>query len=242
MSSVPSDKPASVKPSEERAFYQAARDWEDDRQLRLERSERRAWYVAAAAICVAISCALALAALAPLKQSVPYVLSVDRATGNVEVMRTADARSIRYQELLDKHWAQRYVISRESYQWKLLQYDYDLVLAMSADDVGREYAKIYEGPTARDKKFGPSTEMRVEVLSVTLPPDTEGRAVVRFEKRVRRLEADYFEPAQTFVATLSFEYRGSMFGKERQLIENPLGYRVTTYRVDAEINNTANRS
>jgi type IV secretory pathway component VirB8 len=28
-----------------------------------------------------------------------------------------------------------------------------------------------------------------------------------------------------------------MFGKEKQLIENPLGFRVTTYRVDAEIAN-----
>jgi type IV secretory pathway component VirB8 len=29
-----------------------------------------------------------------------------------------------------------------------------------------------------------------------------------------------------------------MFGTEKQLIENPLGFRVTTYRVDAEIANT----
>ena len=237
MASVPSELPATIAPADEARFYRAGRDWETDRQLRLERSERRAWWVAAAACCVSICLAIALALLTPLKQAVPYVLSVEKATGNVEVMSTADARSVRYQDLLDKHWAQRYVIARESYMWKLLQYDYDTVLAMSADEVGRDYAKLYEGPQARDRKFGPSVEMRVEVRSVTLPPDSPGRAVVRFEKRMRRVEANDVEPPQTFVATFSYEYRGSMFGKEKQLIENPLGFRVTTYRVDAEISN-----
>ncbi len=237
MAAVPSQLPSTVSPADEAKFYREGRDWETDRQLRLERSERRAWWVAAAACCVAICLTMALALLTPLKQAVPYVLSVEKATGNVEVMSTADARSIRYQDLLDKHWAQRYVIARESYMWKLLQYDYDTVLAMSADEVGREYAKLYDGPQARDRKFGPSVEMRVEVRSVTLPPDTPGRAVVRFEKRMRRLETNDVEPPQIFVATFSYEYRGSMFGKEKQLIENPLGFRVTTYRVDAEIAN-----
>jgi len=228
---------ATVAPEGEAAFYRQGRDWELDRQLRLERSERRAWRVATATTCMAILATIALVMLTPLKQSVPYVLSVEKATGNVEVMSPVDGRSIRYQELLDKHWAQRYVIARESYNWKLLQYDYDTVLAMSADEIGREYAKIYDGPNARDKKFGPYTEMRVEVLSVTLPPDSEGRAVVRFLKQVRRQETNNVEPPQTFVATLAYEYKGSMFGKERQLIENPLGFRVTAYRLDAEINN-----
>ena len=229
-----SAQPSVVRAADELGYYPAARDWEHDRQHRLAQSERRAWRVAGASLVVAIACALALASLAPFKTIVPYVISVDRASGNAEVMSTADARSVSHQQLNDKHWAARYVVARESYLWKLLQHDYDTVLALSADEVGREYAKVYDGPQARDKKYGPNTDMRIEVLSVTLPPDEVGKAVVRFEKRVRRMEADNAEPAQTFVSTLAYEYKGSMLGKEKQLIMNPLGYRVTAYRVDSE--------
>lgn len=226
--------PAAVRGEEEGAFYPKARDWEQDRQYRLERSERRAWRVACGACATALTCAIGLASMAPFKTLVPYVISVDRASGNAEVMSTADARGVAQQPLNDKHWAARYVVARESYLWKLLQLDYDTVLALSSDEVGREYAKLYDGPQARDRKYGPNTDMRVEVLSVTLPPDVAGKAVVRFEKRVRRLEAENAEPPQTFVATLAYEYKGSLFGKEKQLLMNPLGYRVTAYRVDAE--------
>src|SRR5215203_501269 len=81
---------ATVAPDGEAAFYRQGRDWELDRQLRLERSERRAWRVAMATTCMAILSTIALVTLTPLKQSVPYVLSVEKATGNVEVMSPVD--------------------------------------------------------------------------------------------------------------------------------------------------------
>jgi type IV secretion system protein VirB8 len=43
------------------------------------------------------------------------------------------------------------------------------------------------------------------------------------------------DPPQYFVATMAYEYKPTMFGKERDLIQNPLGYRVTSYRVDSEL-------
>lgn len=219
------------------AFYQAGRNWEAVMQLRVERSERRAWFIATIAVIVASVAILSLATLAPLKTSVPYVFALDRATGNVEVVSAADDRAVMgYQELLDKHWTQKYVIARESYFYRLLQTDYDSVLTMSVDDVAREYSKVYEGTNARDKKYGASMEIRVKVLSVTLNGDAVGlKATVRFEKAAKRAEADTAEPPQYYIATLSYEYRPSMKGQEKELIQNPLGFKVTSYRVDQEI-------
>ncbi len=78
--------------------------------------------------------------------------------------------------------------------------------------------------------------MRVKVLSVTLAQDEIGtKAVVRFEKTSNRSEADNADAPQYYVATMAFEYKPSMFGKERELIQNPLGYKVTSYRIDSEI-------
>ena len=226
-----------VAPGEEDVFYRAGQDWEADRQQRYERSERRAWLAAGGFAIVAVAAVIGMASMAPFKRVVPYVFAVDRASGNVEVVNAADDRApVGYQELLDKHWAQRYVIARESYSWKLLQSDYDTVLALSSDPVGREFAKVYDGANARDKKYGSGVELRVRVLSVTLASDDAGqKAVVRFEKTAKRTEADAADTPQYFVSTIAFEYKPSMIGREKDLIQNPLGYRVLSYRVDPEI-------
>ncbi|HQY59245.1 MAG: VirB8/TrbF family protein [Nitrospira sp.] len=226
-----------VKSGDERQFYEQSRDWEIDRSLRLKQSERRAWWVAGLACLLACGLGIGLACLAPLKSTIPYVFAVDRATGNVEFVSAADDRTVMgYQELLDKHWTQKYVLARESYYFRLLQADYDTVLSMSADEVGRDYAKIYDGPHARDKKFGAGMEVKVKVLSVTLHADAVGlKATVRFEKTAKHTEAETVGSPQYFIATLAYEYRMSMKGQEKDLIQNPLGYKVTSYRVDDEI-------
>ena len=230
-------EPTTVKASDEQTFYDQGRDWETDKSIRLEQSERRAWWVAGIACVLAFGLGIGLACLAPLKSTIPYVFSVDRATGNVELVSAADDRTVMgYQELLDKHWTQKYVIARESYYFRLLQADYDTVLSMSADEVGRDYARIYDGPNARDKKLGSGMELKVKVLSVTLNADAVGlKATVRFDKTPKRTEDEASDLPQYFIATLAYEYRMSMKGQEKDLIQNPLGYKVTSYRVDAEI-------
>jgi type IV secretion system protein VirB8 len=224
-----------VNASDEKQFYVASRDWEADTLEMRSRSERRAWFVAATASLIAIIAVAGIAMLAPFKQTVPYVLSVDKSTGNIDVVNTLSERSISNQELQEKFWSKRYVTARESYLWTLLQYDYDTVLRLSDQNVARDFAALYEGEDARDKKYGSGVEMTVKILSITLPPDETGKAVIRFEKTTKRLEANAIEPPQTFVATLAFKFEPNLFAKEKDLIENPLGFKVTSYRIDSEI-------
>ncbi len=229
--------PSVVCTANEPQFFDQGRDWDADWRMRLESSERKAWWVAGTACVLALTLGMGIACLAPFKTTVPYVFAIDRATGNVELVSAADDRTVLgYQELLDKHWTQKYVIARESYYYRLLQADYDTVLSMSTDEVGRDYASLYDGTNARDKQLGTGMEWRVKVLSVTVHSDAVGpKATVRFEKQAKRTESHTVEPPHYFIATLSYEYRLSMKGQEKDLIQNPLGYKVTSYRVDAEI-------
>jgi type IV secretion system protein VirB8 len=233
------DAAAAVKIGKEKAFFQASADWEADRQSRLEKSECRAWRVAGVATLTALIAVGGMALLAPFKRVVPMVFAVDRATGNTELVNATDDRNIAqlgFQELLDKHWAARYIAARESYFYRLLQTDYDTVLMLSADGVGREYARVFEGADPRDKKLGPMTEWKVTVLSVSLQHDGVGnKAVVRFQREQRRLDAERPEAPTYYVATMAYEYKPSLFGKEKDLIVNPLGFRVTSYRLDSEL-------
>jgi type IV secretion system protein VirB8 len=228
---------ATVGPGAERAHFQEARGWEADLESRRIKSERRAWMVASVACTLAVVAVVGLATLAPFRRNIPYLFAMDKTTGNIEFVGALDDRRIEgYQELLDKHWAQRYIVARESYNYRLLQADYDTVLGLSSEAVGRDFAKLYEGPNARDARYGATVEMKVAVLSIQLSKNAIGRqAVVRFSKTSRRIDSDANEPTQYYVATIAYEYLPSMFGKERDLIANPLGYNVTSYRVDAEL-------
>lgn len=219
------------------AQFREARNWEADTLYRIAKSERRAWYVAGGASVIAISAVIALAALAPLKHAIPYVFAVDKSSGNVEMVSAGDdTQLVGYKELIDKHWAKEYVTAREGYFYKLLQHDYNKTLALSSDEVGQLYAKQYEGSNSRDKKLGSTVEYKVDVISVTVEEDAIGKkAVVRFSSTKRNVQALNSEAPNYYVATFSFEYKPSMFGRESDLIENPLGFKVTSYRVDAEI-------
>jgi type IV secretion system protein VirB8 len=138
-------------------------------------------------------------------------------------------------DVLDRHWAVEYVRSRERYDWNLLQFDYDTVLRYSDEAVARRYAAQFEGANALDKQLGAATELRINIVSVTLPAGDHGKAVVRFERSVVKRESGVPEAALRFIATLAFRYAPSSLTQERDLIENPLGFRVTSYLVDREM-------
>lgn len=226
---------APVKADELGDYMKQANGWEADRERRRERSEKRAWRCAAGATLLALVSGVGLIAHEMRPVVAPPVIVVDKLTGNNEIIRATDDVSKQYSELLTKHWSKRYVIAREGYQYTNLQYDYDSVLAWSSDDVGRTYAKMYEGDSARDKKLGAGSEERVNVISVVLPPDENRTCVVRYEKTVKKANSDAFEAPRTYVATFAYEFKPSSRGKEKDLIENPLGFKVTAYRTDAEL-------
>jgi len=226
-----------VTPAQAPGFFADARGWEADRLLRIEKSERRAWWVARCACLIAAIAVVAVISMMPLKRVVPYVYAVDRQTGELTVMDAANQRQIAgNQDLLDKHFADRYILARESYDWKLLQTDYNDTVAFSAPQVARDYAARFDGPQAVTKVWGPNTERRVTVTSIQLAPDSIGKkAVVRYTIQQRNLQTNTLAPLEHYIATIAYEYHPTRTGKEQDLIRNPLGYTVTAFRADPEI-------
>jgi len=181
-----------------------------------ERSERRAWHVAYAALGVAVLSATALAVMVPFYRVVPLPIEVDRLTGESQVIDVLDARHVHTKEIQDKHWVETYVRARERYDWGLLQMDYD------------------NGPDALDRQLGSGAERRVRILSITLPPDEPGHAVVHIERTSFRNGQADVEPTQRFVITLAYTYRPPVFTRESVALANPFGFKVTAYSRDPE--------
>jgi type IV secretion system protein VirB8 len=218
-------------------IFKKGSSWEADRFVSMEKSRKIAWFFCGLfAFCFVIA-AVALAKLAPLKRTIPYVVKQDGQTGNIEVLQTFDNRVIGNQELMNKYWARTYVTAREQYNWWLVGADYDRVSSFTEQAIFSEYANQFTGEKSLDKVFGDFTERRIKILSVTPSPTNPSIMVIRFE-RTTISRGVAVETPTVFVANLAFKYLNNQYGAEADLMRNPLGYQVYSYRRDVELPGT----
>jgi len=229
----PNIEPEKIKRISASTMHDEAAGWERSQIELLSRSESRAWKFTWSLLILSCLCVFAVAVQTPLHEFDPIVFTVDRNTGVAQMIDPSGVKSEVLSEAMDKHWAQDYVDHRERYEWTLLQHDYDWVLNTSSDQVGRAFSLVYDGDNSRAKRLGSNSSQRIFIKSVTLPPDSPGQAVVRFERTTRENGID--KPLENFVATLSYIYeQPKTFVKEKRVIDNPFGYKVTGYAVSAD--------
>jgi type IV secretion system protein VirB8 len=204
--------------------------WEADIVLNERLSRVLAWRVATAAIVMAFMMGIAIALLIPLKQVVPYVVTVDKMTGESTITPTA-RDFVSSSSLNDKHWIKSFLIARERYNFKLLQHDYDTVRALAGDKPWASYARLYDGDSGLDKKLLENTEITPTILSISLT--SGGIATVRYELKTK--EVRLTDPTTSRrIATLRYSYKPQGAKREAELIDNPLGFTVEAYQTDPE--------
>ena len=206
------------------------------------RSERRAWMVAFAAITMAVLLAAGCFALLPLKEKVPFLVMADAHTGNAAVARVDSdfgQRWVTASEAVNRSHVARFVTMREAFDDALMQLrDWRAVHSMSAPQVAAAFSALHS-PRNPDRPFsiyGRGKAVRVRILSIVFmgggvdtPPDG---ATVRFQRSVYDKGSGVIEPLDSKIATLGFTYKPGLKMDEQDRIENPLGFQVTSYRVD----------
>jgi type IV secretion system protein VirB8 len=75
-----------VKAAEKDTYLDTARTFEYDRMRAAIQSKRLAWTIASGACVLAVIATGAVAMLAPLKTVEPYVIRVDRSSGETEIL------------------------------------------------------------------------------------------------------------------------------------------------------------
>lgn len=218
--------------SEDMAAYLAeTRGVERDYVGELQKSRTVAWRIAGGSLAVAASACAAVALMAPLKSVETVVLRVDNATGAVDVVQKMADQLTSYGEVVDKYWLNQYVLNREGYDYNTIQMNYDATALLSSPDVQGEFFRIYEGAQARDKVLGNGARVLVTVKSIT-PNEKLGTAVVRFSTITRRNDGRT-EGGADWIATLAYKYVKAPISEQDRRV-NPLGFQVTSYRVDPE--------
>jgi len=168
----------------------------------------------------------------PVTHQEPFVLRVDNTTGAVETVTTLNEQEKSYGEVVDEYFIASYIRSYESYNYQSIQSDYDKVNLMSNNQVARQYQAIYDPSkgVARDEELGKTGIREVNIISV-VPDIDKSLATVRFETKTTQGDGTSF--VENWIATLTYEYVQTGINDDIRLI-NPLGFVVTSYRVDRE--------
>ena len=198
-----------------------------------QRSERRAWKITASALLIAILSTASLALVMPIKQVIPYLITVDRISGQNEVVSLAANQPATLRVIEAKYWVGQYVRTRERIDRSWMETDFSSVIRWSGKSEAQNYATSIAATLALDRQGKHMVETRVDILSIGLIDDTH--AVVRFLRSP--LPASGAAPATSTrgTATLVFLINPMLVGRERDLIDNPLGFRVESYRVDNDL-------
>ncbi|EAI1689848.1 type IV secretion system protein [Campylobacter jejuni] len=214
--------------------FNSAMDYEASFRYLIDKSNKRAWLIAFVSIFIAIISIVAVVLLTPLKTIEPYVIRVDNTTGMVDILTMLDEKEISSNEALDKYFISQYVKAREGYYYELLNQDYLLTQLMSSEKVANEYRAWYEGENARDQILKNSNEVNVQILSIVLGNSNGVKnSTIRAKIITKNLNTRGLSES-TKVITLSYDYILAKASEENRIL-NPLGFKVTNYRIDEEI-------
>ena len=206
------------------------------------RSERRAWFVAMSALMMSLILAGGYFYILPLKEKVPYLVMADAYTGTSTVARLAgdfNKNNITASEAINRSNVEHFVLARESYDYTLIRLrDWTTVYTMSAPDVASGYTRLHSprNPDSPYNSYGKDRSIRVKTLSIQLIGGGNNAApkgaTVRFQRSLYDNATGVARPLDSKIATLEFAYKANLSMDEKDRIENPLGFQVTSYRVD----------
>ncbi|MCD0258594.1 conjugative transfer protein [Xanthomonas melonis] len=205
------------------------------------RSEKRAWIVATLSMVVTVMTAGGYYYMLPLKEKVPYLVMADAYSGTSTIAKLEanfGGRTVSTSEALARSNIARFIIARESFDLSIIgQRDWNTVSAMGATNVVSEYRALHSAnnPQRPLTTYGRLRAIRVNILSITLiggngKPYTG--ATVRFQRTVYDKNSTVSTLLDNKIATLGFVYQDNLEMSDSLRVENPLGFRVTDYRVD----------
>lgn len=211
------------------------------------RSQRRAWWVAGTSLAVTLIMSGAIFVMLPLKEREPYLVVLDPVTGNAQVSRMVASASdgrLYADQAVARSNIHRFIVGRESYDHDLMMTsqsgDWKLPFLMSTGSVSSEMRALWSktNPANPSILYGRDRAVRIRILSIVLErvggPERQGAATVRFQRVLFDKKTGGSRVIDNKVAMLEFEYNPNLRLSDADRVQNPLGFQVTTYRVDSD--------
>ena len=174
-----------------------------------------------------------------LKQTLPFVIKVNENNGDATVLSIANEKDIPYSEMMDKYWLNRYVLARETYDYRTLSQDFTVTRLLSFPNVFEPYAGQFgTNEHSLEQRLKDSKRILVDVISIVPNgKDVEGNnvATIRFVKKLIDTKNGQEEARNGWVATVAYDYVPDFKADEPSRLINPFGFKVSSYRVDPEL-------
>jgi type IV secretion system protein VirB8 len=217
------------------SYFQEATTWDRDRAAQTVQRARIAWIVAAGGWISAIATAIALIVLMPLKSVEPYVIRVDSSTGIVDVVPMYAGRA-GIVETVARYLITHYVTLCEGFSYPSAERDYEECGAFHTAKRNQEWFALWTqaNPLSPLNQYKDGTAVRVQVTAVSFFQTNNtltSMAQVRYIKAIRAPGGS--ERLSHWIATLEYAY-GTPSHDPRTRQWNPLGFRITDFRTEAE--------
>ena len=216
-------------------YFEDSQDWQYEVHDSLKRSNKIAWSIASVSALLAMMTIFALVLVLPLKEFSPYVITVEKSTGYVEVTKGLHASNLNQDEAITISNLAQYVIARETFDATDFKEKYKLVNLFSAKEAKDDYNHLFSqnNPDNPVTKYGHNAVLSVEIKNVTFLNDSKDTAAIRFSTQTKNNGSDRVLDNH-YMEIIKFRYVQTPERLKNRFI-NPLGFQVTNYRRDTEI-------
>jgi type IV secretion system protein VirB8 len=223
-----------------------SKHWYQDRYQHVLTQRNILAFIAIIALLTALFSVFAVMRLAPLKSVEPYLLEIDEKTGVTQKVNPVSREDYAASEAVDRYFTSMYLRVRESYNFNILRYNYNLVRLMSTPDIFYGFRRAAdpsntESLAARLQSAG-QRDIKIKSISYISNPLAQGQKVTETRSKIMQARFTSIDTTpnqadliQQWVVTVTFEYANLNLNEAEQLL-NPLGYTVTSYQMHREIN------
>lgn len=204
--------------------------WDREVFAALHQSRNRAWVVAFFGMALALLSLTCLALLLPLKSFAPYVVTVDRQSGYVEVTKGLYGGDLSQDEAVTQSNLVRYVSARESYNPAVLRENYDFTALLSKDAALKEFQNLWDGKNKDNPSILLGKEASIDIKIKSVSFLNSKTASVRF---LRELHEHDQTRVSHWNAIITFQYVQKP-EKMADRFQNPLGFQITGYRINQD--------
>src|SRR6202451_1171285 len=202
------------------------------------RSARIAWWVAGGGWVCALTVAIAIMLLMPLKRVEPFVIRVDNTTGLVDVVPVYLGNT-QMPEAFTRYFLDHYVTVCERFNFSTAESDYKECGAFHTAQRNQAWYAAWNktNPASPLNLYKDGTTIRAQVTSLSFFTRADGvtdLAQVRYTLGKR--QAGSAEEARSyFIASIRYTFAAPSTDPEVRRW-NPLGFKIVDFRAEPEVN------
>lgn len=203
------------------------------------RQQRNNWAkTAIAAICVAVLSLICLIIILPLNETQPFVVMVDRTTGEAEKIVQVRPATLEQQDAVLQAELVSYIVDRETYDPADNKRRIPDVMTRSLDEAATTLAATWSAssPQYPPELYGADTRVSVVVKSISVTPSKAKGAPDLARVRINKIreEKGRSKVQRSYIVTVGFDFKPNPEATLQSVWKNPLGFTVVSYRIDAE--------